>query len=485
MTHKKFLFGMLAMALVFGITAVGCDSGDSFTVTVVDPPKQTVAKPSASPEAGDVVSGTTVTLSAVTADAEIWYTTNGDTPAKNGVGSTKYTNPIIITELITPIKAIAVKDGMDDSEVLEVAYTIGAGGIKILNVFNVGSTAEWNTAANAIYYAGNNREYIINITDNFYLPGKIDDTFIPQDLTVTIQGNKTISLSGTGFLLRIGERQNIIVRDVNLQGSNTNTYSLIYIGGSFTMEGNASVYGNTDNKDIGSSHGGVEVSGGGTFIMRDNASVYNNTGTLSGLSSSGGVSVGGTFIMQDNASVHDNTAAYGGGVYVLGGIFIMEDNASVYSNIASGGGSFGGGVYVAGTFTMRYNASVSGNTATITSSAYSYVNRFSGGVYVTYSGIFTMNDSASINSNTASSKGGTNSNSVSGGVYVAQTDYSAGTFLISGGTIFGNNGAALYLEWRYTPNAQYGTFDNEGNFTKNGDLSSTNDTIKVVNGVLQ
>jgi len=96
---------------------------DSFTVNVIDTSKPTVDKPAASPAAGAVASNTSVTLTTTTAGAEIWYTTNGNTPAKNGAGSTKYTTAFAITPPVT-VKAIAVKDGMNDSAVLEAAYTL-------------------------------------------------------------------------------------------------------------------------------------------------------------------------------------------------------------------------------------------------------------------------------------------------------------------------------------------------------------------------
>jgi len=93
-----------------------------FTVNVIDPIKPTVAAPTANPAGGTVAGGLTVTLSTATADAEIWYTVNGSTPAKNGAGSTRYTTPIAITAATT-IKAVAVKDGMNDSGTLEAIYT--------------------------------------------------------------------------------------------------------------------------------------------------------------------------------------------------------------------------------------------------------------------------------------------------------------------------------------------------------------------------
>ncbi|GIQ68931.1 chitobiase/beta-hexosaminidase C-terminal domain-containing protein [Xylanibacillus composti] len=83
------------------------------------PPDQ-VAKPIASPAGGAVPAGTTVTLSTYTNDATIYYTTDGSEPTSS---SAEYTAPIEVTTEMT-LKAIAVKEGMLDSEVLEEQYTI-------------------------------------------------------------------------------------------------------------------------------------------------------------------------------------------------------------------------------------------------------------------------------------------------------------------------------------------------------------------------
>lgn len=79
-----------------------------------------VATPVADPEAGEYAEPQTVALTCATAGAEIHYTTNGDAPTSS---STKYTEPISV-ETTTTIKAIAVKTGRTDSEVLTAEYTI-------------------------------------------------------------------------------------------------------------------------------------------------------------------------------------------------------------------------------------------------------------------------------------------------------------------------------------------------------------------------
>ncbi len=79
----------------------------------------TCATPTFSPAAGAVLSGTEVTISSSTAGATIYYTTNGDDPTT----SSATTQPIVIDAAKT-IKAIAVKDGANNSAIATAAYTI-------------------------------------------------------------------------------------------------------------------------------------------------------------------------------------------------------------------------------------------------------------------------------------------------------------------------------------------------------------------------
>ena len=79
-----------------------------------------VKTPKFTPAAGGVTSGTTVTITCATSGATIHYTTDGTAPTAS---SPTYSTPIAITA-DTTIKAIAVKEGMDDSNVGTANYTI-------------------------------------------------------------------------------------------------------------------------------------------------------------------------------------------------------------------------------------------------------------------------------------------------------------------------------------------------------------------------
>ena len=88
--------------------------------TVTDEGSKIVATPIFSIESGAVDSGTSVTITCGTEGAKIYYTTDGTEPAAS---STEYTAAISVTAAVT-LKAIAVKDGMNDSAVASASYLI-------------------------------------------------------------------------------------------------------------------------------------------------------------------------------------------------------------------------------------------------------------------------------------------------------------------------------------------------------------------------
>ena len=219
--------------------------------------------------------------------------------------------------------------------------------------FYVSNADQWQSTINGIRLSGNNKNYNINITSSFSVPGGANNLFLNlTGLRIELNGNHTISLASgsTGPLLMLAANQEVVMTDVKLQGNGSNNNGLVIIGtatSSFTMRGSASV----------SNNGGSGISNAGILTMLGNASVFGNTGATS---YGGGVSNTGTFTMQDNASVSNNTAqSYGGGVY-NSGIFTMQNNTSINGNKTP---LSGGGVYNAGTFNMSGNSSIENNVS--------------------------------------------------------------------------------------------------------------------------
>jgi len=125
-----------------------------------------ISPPVASPSPGQVDPGTQVTLLTTTEGATIYYTTDDINPTKD---STPYSGPITIKET-TSIRAIAIKDGMIDSNVAKFAYYILVkpetaealpalkGNISVEGTANVGHTLtaltsalEWDTTGTISY----------------------------------------------------------------------------------------------------------------------------------------------------------------------------------------------------------------------------------------------------------------------------------------------------------------------------------------------
>ena len=95
-------------------------TGGAYTYTSSEVVKETVATPTITPNGGELKYGNnTVTIACATADATIYYTTNGATPTTS---STKYTGAFTLTSNAT-VKAIAVKTGWNNSSVASASFT--------------------------------------------------------------------------------------------------------------------------------------------------------------------------------------------------------------------------------------------------------------------------------------------------------------------------------------------------------------------------
>jgi len=296
--------------------------------------------------------------------------------------------------------------------------------------FNVYDESTWKAACTAISAGDNGKNYTINVKEGFDTSvSGTSATFGSFTGSVTITGDKIITLVDTGSLLSIGANQTVIIRDTDFEGNSGNNTSLVYMNGDnarLTMEGNSSVSNNI-NTSANSYGGGVYVNGtGAIFTMEDNAAVSGNTAKVDGAAygsdyGGGGVYVvNGSFTMRDSAKVSDNTSTgnyvSGGGVYIaVGGSFTMWDNAAVSGNKTTDLNGQGGGVRVmGGSFSMQDNATVSNNKTTgsvITNTA------TGAGVYVGNSGSFIMGDKSAVSYNTGPGPG----SGYGGGVAVCGT----------------------------------------------------------------
>ncbi len=108
-----------------------------------------VTVPTAAPAAGTYTSAQTVTLSCATSGAAIYYTTDGSAPT---TASAVYTAPITVNASMT-IKAVAVMEGMEDSDVAAFSYTINistGGGVTPGGQTGGGSSSGGSTVGEAV-----------------------------------------------------------------------------------------------------------------------------------------------------------------------------------------------------------------------------------------------------------------------------------------------------------------------------------------------
>jgi hypothetical protein len=203
-----------------------------------------------------------------------------------------------------------------------------------------------------------------------------------------------------GGILVMGENSewdpsyiNVVLQGNRVSGNGGAVY--LDNGGSFIMYS-----GKITNNDATESGGGIYVDAGGTFtmyggIIGDEASSTSPQGNISANGGGVYVSAGGTFRLNggdvSHNTAHDMTDGNGGGVYVAGsftmtGGSINKNKASTAASPGTGEGGNGGGVFidVSGSFYIYSPASkisVNGNTA-ITAGSQVYNANVGMGFYV-------------------------------------------------------------------------------------------------------
>jgi hypothetical protein len=142
-----------AIAVATGTTtieAIAVASGSSpstvATATYVVGSTPVTAPPTFSPGAGTYTTAQSVTLADSTANAVIYYTTNGTTPTTS---STVYSTPIQVAATET-LKAIAIAPSLQTSSTASAVYTIQAAGTTTINFASgFGSSAGLSLAGSA------------------------------------------------------------------------------------------------------------------------------------------------------------------------------------------------------------------------------------------------------------------------------------------------------------------------------------------------
>ena len=254
----------------------------------------------------------------------------------------------------------------------------------------------------------------------------------------------------------------------------------VYVMGTFNMS-SGEIY---SNESING--GGVACGEDSEFNMFGNALIRENTAFGLG----GGVTMySGRFTMYENAKIHDNKTIfttdreyfYGGGVRCSSDSeFIMSGNAAIFNNTTH---DDGGGVHIQhnSRFEMSENARIYNNTARIGG----------GGVQISNEAIFEMKGGRIYGNNTTTGAGGgirlnDNTNTIfriSNGIIYGSTETGVDEDGIPLANIASTNAALGFGATTSTPTIQRGTFNELGTFNFLGNLTNSNTTINIENGV--
>jgi formylglycine-generating enzyme required for sulfatase activity len=425
--------------------------------TVVNPSLTIAVTPVASPAAGNYDEAQNVTLTSTTPDAKIYYTLDGTNPPYS---SALYTGPISIG-VTTTLKAVAVKEGMNDSAVLTATYilpvsyiitgsgasftatqnsvTVGTANQSIGNVINAIRT-DANGSACTIQFGDN--ATALDIGTNTASFNNTGGTWGAVTLAGKITGNTTTSATGTITIAN--------TVSVTSKADITNTGS-----------GGIAVYNNSS---------GALTFSGGTVQMTQNsgAAVYNAStgkitvsGTTTKITSVAASSDGSSCTIYLAAPSSDNTNVR---LEILGGTVEntqsgsgASNRATAITNASSGSVNISGGTVQttttgSGGYTIRNNSSgainISGGTVS-TVSAFAVSNFANGTVNISGGTVQgTGADGYAVqNGTTSDSPATTGTINISGGTVQATGPSGAravgnnsnGTVNISGGTVSSTN----------------------------------------------
>jgi len=151
----------------------------------------TCATPTFTPEAGTYFEEQTVAIACSTADATIYYTLDGTEPDEN---SAVYSEPIAVAESMT-IKAIAMKEGYENSNVATAEYTIILGAVTIFEQDWEGDMNGWTFVTvegskpwNISQYQGNHYAY-----GNGYNGGVNEQWCISPAFSLNVYSNASLT----------------------------------------------------------------------------------------------------------------------------------------------------------------------------------------------------------------------------------------------------------------------------------------------------
>ena len=161
-----------------------------------------VGAPTVNPASGTYTEKQTVVLTTTTDRATIYYTIDGTTPSKTN--GTKYTTPITVSGVAgqsveTTIKAIAIKDGMQDSSVEAFEYTINIPIPKYTITATAGSKGSIAPSGAVEVTEGESKTFTITADEGYEIATiKVDGVEVAVETSYTftnVTGDHTIAVT--------------------------------------------------------------------------------------------------------------------------------------------------------------------------------------------------------------------------------------------------------------------------------------------------
>lgn len=202
---------------------------DTFGVTFTEQAKETVSAPVITPNGGTFTGSQLVTITVSTEGAAIYYTTDGTVPT---AASTKYTGAFTISGTTT-VRAIAVKDGMNDSAVVSAVFTRktsggsgGSGGGHSGGSYGGGSgggsnetskptlngkPASWAEIAAEFSKMANGSEVTIELCGNYTVPEEVIKAVADNDIKASF-----VVSGGLGWYISGADISTAAAADLNI-----------------------------------------------------------------------------------------------------------------------------------------------------------------------------------------------------------------------------------------------------------------------------
>ena len=252
------------------------------TITITISAAGIVGAPTASPASGTYTENQSVTLTSSTEGAKIYYTTDGTGPSNTN--GKKYTEAITVTanpgqSITTTIRAIAVKDKMQDSGIATFTYTITAKD-KLTSI----TAPQAITVANGTAYDAMNLPATVGIVTE---GNTVTTALVTWDTTTPASGSydpavlteQTVTLNGA-----VTCPYNVDANGVTLTTTITITISAAGIVGTPTANPASGTYTENQSVTLTSSTEGAEIyyTIDGTSPSRTHGTKYNEAISVTG-----------------------------------------------------------------------------------------------------------------------------------------------------------------------------------------------------------